>query len=279
MNDFIKYWDDVLAYWVLNGSVPPQESFWDFKKIGLLPELMPEPYLGDPENCSVLILNYNPGAPDYDVASEEYKQDTAHHSQLDNPDKMVFHYAHNYRERMKNGGYVGRDTDPLYNSSNLHPAGKKWWSKRLDWIKELIPESTKNPFALDLCAWHSHEWANVKYDKELLAELKQRLAPVIEETIQKSDLGIGICIGAAWGSQVLPAFGYQDVTAEIMNLTDYRRGWKPLEGSRSYAILRNSNNTYIINSWKTGFRNMDVPAPEYREIEKDMIKRIKVAKS
>lgn len=280
MNDFLKYWDEVFAYWVEHGEVPASESYWDFGKIGLYPELMPEPYIGNPADCSVVILNYNPGASDYDLRTPEgikkYRKDTVHHSRLDDPEAMCHHYARNYRERVFAGYYLGRDVDPLYDSSCLSDAGKKWWSKRLDWFRELVPESEKLPFALELCGWHSHSWENIKYDDKLLGRLNERLAPVIDGAIKASDLGIGLCVGAQWSAKVLPAFGYRDVTAEVMGLPDYHRGWKPLGGQRNYCIMRNDNGSYIINTWLSqGFNMMRVPSGDFRPVEKEIICHIK----
>ena len=280
MNEFLKYWDEVFAYWVEHGEVPASESYWDFEKIGLYPELMPEPYIGNPADCSVVILNYNPGASDYDLRTpegiEKYRKDTVHHSRLDDPEAMCHHYARNYRERVFAGYYLGRDVDPLYDTACLSDAGKKWWSKRLDWFRELVPESEKLPFALELCGWHSYSWGGIKYKKDLLRSLKERLAPVIDGAIRASDLGIGLCVGAQWSAKVLPAFGYRDVTAEVMDLTDYRRGWKPLGGQRNYCIMRNDNGSYIINTWLSqGFNMMRVPSGEFRPVEKDIIDHIR----
>lgn len=283
MEEFLQYWDEVLSYWVENGNVHPSEEYWDMHKFGLYPELMPEPYIGDPYNCSLLIMNYNPGAPHYDLTSEEelqeYRMDPVHHSGLDDPKRMCHHYARNYRERVTAGGYLGRCVDPMYDTSGLTQGGKCWWCKRLDWFKELIPESNKLPFAIELCGWHSNKWGGaVKFTPELLLRLKSLLAPAIEEAIKNSDLGIGICVGAQWSIKVLPAFGYKDVTGEVLGMDNYKRGWKPLDGTRSYCILRNDNGTYILNTWKSGFGNMDVPKPEFRPIEKDIIEKIKAVK-
>ena len=280
MNDFLKYWDEVLAYWVEYGEVPASESCWDFEKIGLYCELMPEPYIGNPADCSVVILNYNPGAAKYDLRTQEgvemYRKDAVHHSRLDDPEAMCHHYARDYRERAFAGSYLGKGVDPKYDTSGLHPKGKQWWEKRLDWFRELVPESKKLPFALELCGWHSYKWENIKYDEKLLNRLKEVLAPVIDEAIKASDLGIGLCVGAQWSAQVLPAVGYRDVTAEVMGLTDYRRGWKPLGGQRNYCIMRNDNGTYIINTWLSrAFNMMRVPSEEFRSVEKDIINRIK----
>ncbi len=283
MDNFFKYWDAVFEYWVKNGDVHLLESHWFKHNIELRAELMPEPYIGDPHNCSIVIMNYNPGAADYKLDNEEdrkrYRNDTGHHSGLNDPNRMCFHYARNYRNRVAYGGYLGRCVDPMYETSGLTQAGKCWWCKRLTWFKEILPESEKLPFAIELCGWHSHTWSNIRFTPELLAKLKDLLAPVIEETIKISDLGIGLCVGAQWSRVILPYFGYKDLTAEVMELNNYKRGWKPLGGTRSYCILRNTKGTYIINTWKSGFGNMDVPKPEFRPIEKEMIEKINSIKS
>lgn len=284
MEKYLEHWNKVLEEWVTTGAVPSSEAYWQpqIEKIGLFPELMPEPYIGDPYNCSVVIMNYNPGAFNHQIDTEDglkkYHSDPVHHSRLSDPESMVYHYVHNYRERVAAGGYLGRGVDPMYDTSGLSKGGKDWWNKRLDWFKDLVPQSCKLPFAFELCGWHSHEWKNLKFTPDLLAELKGLLAPAIEEAIKNSDLGIGLCVGAQWSWAVLPAFGYKDVTSEVMGLKDYKRGWKPLGGTRSYCIMRNDNGTYILNTWKSGFGNMDVPKPEFRPVEKDIIEKIKAHK-
>ena len=97
MKNFINHWDEVFAHWVKNGSLSMTESHWNQQKekIGLFPELMPEPYLGDPYNCSVVIMNYNPGAFNHNTDTEEglrvYQNDPVHHSRLSDPKSMVYH--------------------------------------------------------------------------------------------------------------------------------------------------------------------------------------------
>lgn len=283
MYKFLKYWDEVFDYWMETGKVHSDESHWFMQKTELLPELMPEPYMGDPYNCSVAIMNYNPGAFNHKTNTEEgqklYRTDPAHHSRISDPESMVYHYSRNYRKRALAGGYLGRDVDPMYECSGLSTSGKCWWCKRLNWTKALVPQSRKLPFAIELCGWHSNKWKNIKYTPELLAKLYDLLAPAIEEAIKNSDLGIGLCVGAQWSWSVLPAFGYKDLTGEIMGLTDYKRGWKPHGGTRSYCIMRNDNGTYIINTWKKGYGNMNVPKPEFRPVEKEIIEKIRNHKS
>lgn len=84
MYKFLKYWDEVFDYWMETGKVQSDESHWFMQKTELLPELMPEPYMGDPYNCSVTIMNYNPGAFNHKTNTEEgqklYRTDPAHHT-------------------------------------------------------------------------------------------------------------------------------------------------------------------------------------------------------
>ena len=278
MEKFLKHWDDVFKEWHDTGVIPGPEAYWEpfVEKIGLFPELMPEPYMGDPDNCSIVIMNYNPGAANYDneEIKKKYTTDTSHHSRISDPESMVYHYVDNYREQVKKCSYIGPKSDPMYDCSGLSQEGKCWWCKRLIWIKELVPNSDKRPFTLELCGWHSVKWKSFKYTPELLDSLKRLLAPAIDEAIKNSDLGIGLCIGAQWSSVVLPHFGYEDVTSEVMDIQGYKRGWTPLGGTRRYCIWRNDKGTYIINTGKSGFKNMDVSKPEFRPVEKDMIEKI-----
>lgn len=285
MEEFLKYWEDVLDYWVKNGSVHPSETHWFKQQINLLPELMPEPYLGDPHNCSVVIMNYNPGAADYDLNTDEgrnkYRNDAVHHSRLDNPKSMCYHYARNYRERVAAGGYLGKGVDLMYETSGLTESGKKWWNRRLNWFKRLVPDSNKLPFAIELCGWHSNKWGAVNFkDENLLRTLKELLAPVIEEAIKNSDLGIGLCVGKLWGTIILPYFGYTDVTAEVLGLDNYNGDYKPLSNSqRNYRILRNVNGTHIINTWLTSGFGMCNPGKRFCEKEREMIRKINESSS
>lgn len=127
--------------------MPQSEAYWGSysEKIGLYTELMPEPYLGDPYNCSAVIMNYNLGVPNYKSKESEKKisTDPVHHSRLSDPTSMVYHYAHNYRARVATGGYLGKWCDPMYNSSGLTKVGKCWWCKRMTELQELDLPSNK----------------------------------------------------------------------------------------------------------------------------------------
>lgn len=283
MEDFFNYWDNVMAYWIENGKMPESEAYWSEQNIDLLPELMPAPYLGDPEYCSALILNYNPGAH-FDFSKpgelEKFNNCTGHHNQLGNPRSLAGAMSHRYREINRRYFDFSDPTLPQnFTDVKGNTDGPKWWIHRKKWIDALLPvENGNNPFAIELCAWGSNRWGNIKYNKKLLSELKSRLAQVIEEVICRSDLRVGICVGTQWGDHVLKSFGYKDVTSEF---TDFKnRGWKPCDDRRNYRILRNDNHTYILNTWKSkGFDMMGVPEEKpFRAFEKDIIEKIKAHK-
>lgn len=279
MNEFLKYWDEVLAYWVEHGEVPASETCWNFGKIGLYPKLMPEPYIGNPADCSVVILNYNPGAADYNLSTEkgreEYRKDNVHHTRLDDPEAMCYYYARNFRERAFAGGYLGRGKDPKYDTSGLHPAGKKWWEKRLDWLKKLVPESKKLPFALELCGWHSKNWRSCNYTPEIKAYIAKHIIPVLKDAIRKSDLGIGLCVGKQFGDTVLGELGFSDITGELgLDIKDQSRGWQPIpKVNRWYRVYRSADGSYIINTWSIGSNRQ--PGVRFEEAEKDLINKIR----
>ena len=63
-SDFIEYWDIVIEQWLQNRSgcheLEEQKQF--ALNLGIDEEnRLPEPYWGDPDNCSFVIMNYNPG--------------------------------------------------------------------------------------------------------------------------------------------------------------------------------------------------------------------------
>lgn len=281
---FLEYWDKEMEYWVKHGKMSQQEEkLWKDVNPDICPELMPGPYQGDPENCSIVILNYNPGRPSaYDKNKDSCNDDPVHHSRLNDPKSMCFHYAHDYRKKMKQGGYLGQGRTDLYDSTGLTQEGKCWWCKRLQWFKELLTDSSKLPFSLELCGWHSKSWHNLpaKKSKEILTTLRHRLSGVIEESISKSELGVGICVGKQWGDLILPAFGYKDVSAEFPTPSGMI-GDKDTE--RHYRVMRKENvqgnDIYIINTWLSkGYQKMNVPSPKFRDYERRLIQAIKDCK-
>ena len=76
MKEFIEYWDEVIRQWAKGDgsvkSVPESERVWfENTKTNLISEYMPEPYGGNPDKCSAVVINYNPGGSDT-VSNDAY---------------------------------------------------------------------------------------------------------------------------------------------------------------------------------------------------------------
>lgn len=285
IEEYLEYWDWIFKSWIITGRIPSCEAYWEDRKIKLLPMLMPAPYIGDPYRCSAVILNYNPGSEDYDIYNKDIyiheneikrsQQDPQHHNKINDPETICGHMAHRYRDAMKCGEYFDFGNIKYPEHRDGQNEGPKWWKSRKDWIDVLIQKDGLNPFGLEICGWHSNKWDSISFPKNLLESLKNRLAKVIEEAINNSELGIGIAVGAGYGNTLLPHFGYVDVTEDIMcgkNLKNV------LNSNRSYRIFKNDNDIYIINTWVRSYNPMDVPDVRFRNIEHDIINKINDAR-
>lgn len=107
---YIEYRDEAIRQWT-ESPVPAfteSEKYWIepsvakhakrpvAESIGLQPELLPNPYWGNPERCSAVILNYNPGGSD--LQGDALRVDHCHHCHVNenNPELMVAAIARDY---------------------------------------------------------------------------------------------------------------------------------------------------------------------------------------
>ena len=192
IQQFIDYWAWIFKYWLIMCKIPSCDPFSKhIIKLGLLDELMPNPYVGNPFKCSAVILNYNPGATK--ARLNNLHADPQHNDQQCNPNTICGHMAHDYWRTMQSGEYFDFGNECYPEHKVGQDDGPKWWAKRKTWIDDgLIPNSGLNPFGLEICGWHSNNWKGISYTKYLLQSLKNRLAGVIEESIKNSALGITI---------------------------------------------------------------------------------------
>lgn len=59
--NYIDYWDDLIKNWANTGEIPNREQVWaNHFKDEFVNDLMPEPYWGNPEECSLVYIGYNP---------------------------------------------------------------------------------------------------------------------------------------------------------------------------------------------------------------------------
>lgn len=292
--DFIDYWDYNIKMWanriVNSNGLTSNEFFWPEKKIGLIPELIPEPYYGDPNNCSIVILNFNPHA-DVNPDNSKNGTDTCHIKHVKNINTVC--------GQLVTYGYskVAKDFPILGEKDEINPFhsydGRPWWVKKKEWLNRLFnakykeidakgKKSSKRPFALELCAWHSSNWRGVSYKDVILENIAARLEGVLTQSILNSDLKIGVCVGAAFGDKILRRMGFEEIKvpqsvvckgnvvaeSEIQSTKTYYRNNSK---SRGYRVFRHKSGAIIINTWAPG-SNGSPNKDNFCEFERELIK-------
>lgn len=232
---YVDYWDRVIEQWLQNNfncsELKEQENYGKALGIGndSINNRLPEPYWGDPYNCSFVIMGYNPG-PCHDS-------------------------RHNYRfcagsqncmiHEIKKSKYSDfAKSFPLYRS--LSPTeswfedsiGRRWWLKQKEnWIDNALKKmgTVKLPFAMEFCAWHSDQWDGIKAGAITNnSSYLEILMDAFVESIGLSDSHIGICFGCDFRN--CKTFGKQ-----IEN-----RGFVPIPSINGHHIYEKGVNRVII---------------------------------
>lgn len=276
MKTFIDYWDEVIREWTKgDGSVkdvPQTERVWfDKTKTNLISEYMPEPYIGDPENCSAVVINYNPGGDD--IAK---KDAYCHISQVAVEGSMPNIMGNRYRELALDLPWLKpSEQRPAFINERMQPT-INWLENRKKWVDELLDqasdsEKAKMPFFIDICGWHSKNWkgvrfkSNSRYDATPLIDyLKQHILPVLMYAIPKSQLGIGLCVGKQFAEVILPALGFKAITDPEQPKPEKHRYFQAFE----------NKGVKILCTWSWG-SNKCPAEKEYKKDEKDLILRIR----
>ena len=145
-------------------------------------DVLPQPYLGNIENHSVITLNLNPSRSKKNNENIEFEKNYL----------PKFKEAENYHE------YAERF--PTYDT---HP----FWQKQDDWIdrifeklgKDAPSENKIKPFAIEICPWGSKSFQKLKIKKDdsLIKYMDKHVFDVIEKVIEYSKLKIVLSVGKA----------------------------------------------------------------------------------
>ncbi len=155
-------------------------------------DVLPQPYLGNIENHSVITLNLNPSRSKKNEENIEFEKNNL----------PKFKEAENYHE------YA--ESFPTYDT---HP----FWQKQDKWIDRIFkktlgeeklyqynPETKKEeklkPFAIEICPWGSKSFQKLKIneDDSLIKYMDQHVFDVIEKVIDNSKLKIVLSVGKAY---------------------------------------------------------------------------------
>ena len=244
--DYIKEWDSLIQQWMKSPCV-----LNPLLEVGLSCYHLPEPYYGEMDKCSIVIINLNPGV------GQCYQ---CWHNQC-TPGPAV--------NKVKENGYSNYAKDFPLLSGTGGTASSNWWKSRNKWMERILNcmsvNTNKNPFAIELCPLHSAEFkisnptAYVNKMKSFNPNLD--VVEAIKWAINQSDAKLGLAIGRSI-YDLLKGNGFRDTTI-----------WpsypKP-SSHREYRFLKN-NDVRVMCTWAQGGNT--APASAWNGFESVFIKK------
>lgn len=198
---YVHHWEHVIAAWHLGHGEARWHGCEDEPFLRALGPVcfpctchMPEPYWGNPENSSIVIVNHNPGCGG----------GPARQGHLDAVEWMEsFTKTVGYHVFAKEFP-IGLDKDSLknkrWNAFSCYQ-GRKWWKRRVDWTKETarllgIDDGNCLPFAMELCGWHSPRWPSSATETVLAMDRYNELVqdPLLA-AMEASRTKAALCVG------------------------------------------------------------------------------------
>mgnify|MGYP006872992134 CR=1 FL=1 len=257
--NFYDTWDSIISAWFKDEH--ELDKLLD-KKQSLSIRHIPEPYYGDVDECSIVIINLNPGTGLCEQCWLE----------KNNPSTFV-----NY---IMNNTYSSAARDfPLDGSPSPVPmpqASLSWWESRLLWIDWILalklgidenkkPRTKKKPFAIELVPLHSKSF-KVADAAEYVNDKYADLLPIIEYAIGVSDSKMGLAIGKPICETLLKN-GYQTIP-------DGGSIQRPLQDvavgkERYYCIIKGPQGGKILCTWSSGSNK--APAKVFKDYERDVL--------
>lgn len=164
IDDFITSWNTKIAMLRSVDMVLESEIFND-KQIyyhsnsnsdqRLLFDVMPEPYLGNPRECSYVIMNLNPGQ----YIEELQNAHNGRFQKIGNAIDEYSKFAVNFPYLIDK--YCTESDGAIYK-------GNQWWKKRDEYFKRILrtngssSENLKKPFSLEICPWRSRSIGDIR---------------------------------------------------------------------------------------------------------------------
>ncbi len=225
----------------------------------------PEPYLGDPYNCSVVMLNLNPGFGGEDGDKPLHWKDGI---------LVTDEICQNYYDYAKEFPYIKKN-------DNCHEGARKWWQSRKVWLDNFVEKVAGDkvasaPLAIELCPWHSKSWKDLKYNEDEDLQnyiLSYVIAPAIEAA-KKAQVKYPVCIGKSFET-ILPLLGF-DKGERCWNQDSGLKDWPTSKGrktQRTYQLFKNEKNEYILNIWAPGANK--TPSQSFNDAETFIVSKIK----
>ncbi len=188
---FVDHYDKLVADWLSDrtGTLKSQKYFTSLYEKNknkdkdnndiFLSNGIPEPYFGNPNECTALVININPGevigANDYDKRGTKGN---------------IINEKGKYSDMAKGFPYLTME------ETKENTRALDFWKRRKEWIDNFTGEKV-NLFALELCPWHSSHWYAPKWTRELKDEVNELVLQPACEIIKSRGLKYGFIIGKA----------------------------------------------------------------------------------
>lgn len=253
--NYIEEWDRIITKWLQNKeSLRPLLD----EKESLSIDHIPEPFYGNMNDSSIVIINLNPGTGLCDQCWSNQDQQGLFINDVKN--------IKSYSTYVK-GFPLLPDKDKGY------PIGPKpsidWWKSRYAWINRILSHkglkcTNKKPFAIELVPLHSKSFGvnPVKY----VATMKEKhsgidLFKAIEYAINASDAKMGLAIGKPIYTVLTRNGEYKDVCEKRQRDTK----------KRYYQVIENKGKTHrILCTWSIPSNN--APSKDFDAYEESLIK-------
>jgi hypothetical protein len=243
---FYSEWNQIIKDWYTTKNA--LASLMD-KGHSLSLDHVPEPYYGDMDNCSIVIINLNPGTGLCEQCWQNQNK----------PAMMV--------NEIKEDGYSSfAQSFPMLQKKGPKPS-VNWWKIRKAWIDRILNaeqvNNDKMPFAIELVPLHSKSFkvANTDSYVKMMAKNHPNLDVIdaIEYAIGKSDAKMGIAVGRPI-YDVLTNNGFDTIRAPF----------SPDPGiKRSYAVIGRNGHPEILCTWSSGSNS--APAEAFAIHEQEII--------
>lgn len=235
---FQVHLDNLIAVWMKNRSsltalLP--------KGASLSIDYLPEPYYGDMDNSSIVIINMNPGVG---LCCQCW------HRQNDSGTEVNEAKVKKYSGYAKPFHYLDR----AYTFEGTYAAA--WWKPRNAWMNRILSnlhiQTDARPFAIELSPFHSPRFG-IKDLAGHVIDLKRHgidIVSCIEHAVLHSRAKLGLAVGKKI---------YDALTDKRIGYTPISH-WPPFVGSpgslpqRKYALIE-KNGVKILCTWAPGSNN------------------------
>lgn len=257
LNYYLEYWDCFINYWLRSNKGAFDNDIWSKEhngkgKFKLEYNYLPQPYLGDPKNCSIITLNLNPGPvspirkhPDGFLVRKLKEQNS------------YFEYAKSFPQ------------------TKIPEYPNRFWDKQFAWIQRLLHQESveKLPFAIEVCQWHSNNWKATDASEEVLSYLNYYVFQIIEKVIPFADVKTVLSVGKTYYDIFNePKMGFEKVmelSPENHNLPKHiswpkNKKGKPINRFFSLWMYKKTKTLYL-NTYSYGSNSP--PSKEWNQIQ------------